>query len=184
MLGLIPLFIQLALVFGIIQVVYNPLKYILGISDADILALTTIAQDILKTQELGPSVGLTIVELVHNAQHTAAFAQVVSANTIETIFAFDTYFLGINLALVPTFTSILVLLPILSGLSALLLCIVQNKENVLQQQQGFWGKWGHGNIFNPIFTLFCIYSTGRCWYVLDFWKYSCCPSNLHSERNV
>ena len=50
-------------------------------------------------------------------------------------------FLGINLSIVPVISSILVLVPALSGISSLLLSVLQNRYNVLQREQGTVSKW-------------------------------------------
>ena len=51
-------------------------------------------------------------------------------------------FLGMNLSETPSASDLTVLIPILSGLSALALCLVQNRFNVLQETAGFASKWG------------------------------------------
>ena len=50
----------------------------------------------------------------------------------------DSGFFGIDLFLVPKS----MLIPISSIISTILLCIIQNKYNVISREQGFLGKWG------------------------------------------
>jgi len=55
----------------------------------------------------------------------------------------DMNFIGINLSLVPNEAKgILILSPIIAGLSAWLLCVVQNASNVLQSEQSKANKYG------------------------------------------
>jgi YidC/Oxa1 family membrane protein insertase len=63
-------------------------------------------------------------------------------DVIKKITKIHSSFLGLDLSQAPTFTNITIIVPIISGLSALALCMVQNRYNVLQAEQGFLGKWG------------------------------------------
>ena len=55
----------------------------------------------------------------------------------------DMHFLGVDLSLVPAERKgLLVLSPILAGLSAWAMCAVQNAANVLQAEQDAWNKYG------------------------------------------
>ena len=56
-------------------------------------------------------------------------------------------FLGIDLFSVPEN----LLVPALAIISTFLLCIIQNKYNVISREQGFWGKWGV-TVFLVVFT--------------------------------
>lgn len=52
-------------------------------------------------------------------------------------------FCGINLSLIPSEMGIVLLYsPIVAGLSAWILCVVQNSRNVLQAEQSMWNKFG------------------------------------------
>jgi YidC/Oxa1 family membrane protein insertase len=65
-----------------------------------------------------------------------------SAALIAQVTALDMNFLGLDMSVVPWLVWPFALYPLLSGLSALALCAFQNRYNVLQLNQGFWGKWG------------------------------------------
>ncbi|MBN7774041.1 membrane protein insertase YidC [Clostridium aminobutyricum] len=151
--GCLPMLIQIPIIIGIIYVIYNPLKYLLGVNATTINALNSVAMKILGVNELGHSGTLTVVELIQNQKYTHFFSAVTSENIINLIRQFDTSFMGLNLSLTPTFESSLMIIPILSALSALLLCLVQNRENVLQQEQGALSKWGM-TIFLVLFSLY------------------------------
>lgn len=52
-------------------------------------------------------------------------------------------FCGINLSLIPSEMGVVLLYsPIVAGLSAWILCVVQNSRNVLQVEQSMWNKFG------------------------------------------
>lgn len=52
-------------------------------------------------------------------------------------------FCGINLSLIPSEMGVVLLYsPIVAGLSAWILCVVQNSRNVLQAEQSMWNKFG------------------------------------------
>jgi YidC/Oxa1 family membrane protein insertase len=152
-LGCLPMLIQLPIIIGIIYVVYDPLKHLLGFDPETIAALKEVAAGILGVDDLGPSGALAIVDLVKNSQYTFLFSDAVSDQVIESILRFDTNFMGLDLSLVPTFTTGLVVIPALSTISAFALCLIQNKENVLQQEQGAWSKWGM-TVFLVLFSLY------------------------------
>ena len=76
-------------------------------------------------------------------------------DVIQRIQQFDMYFCGINLSAVPDLHiwNLLLLVPLIAGASSALLCICQNRVNVLQREQGFWGKWGMA-VFLVLFSLY------------------------------
>lgn len=152
-LGCLPMLIQLPIIIGIIYVVYDPIKHLLGFDPETIAALQRVTMGILGVDDLGPSGALTIVDLAKNSQYTSMFADVVPSQAIQSIIQFDTSFMGLDLSLVPTLTTGLVIIPILSTISAFALCLIQNKENVLQQEQGAWSKWGM-TVFLVLFSLY------------------------------
>jgi len=97
LLGLVPLLLQLFLLIGVLQVMYRPLQHVLGYNAATI-------SELLYGIPSGPA-----------AQITAA-AGVIDMN-----------FLGINIGLTPSFAHpVLMLIPLLSGLTALAFCLFQN----------------------------------------------------------
>ena len=56
---------------------------------------------------------------------------------------FDQTFLYMcNIYLRTDIFNMLLLIPVLAGISALIMCIEQNRVNVLQLEQGFFGRWG------------------------------------------
>ncbi len=149
--GTIPLLIQLPLIFGLIDVVYRPLKHILHFSQKAIDVFTAKTMELTGLANLGSSPELTILRNVADPANYDAYMSCQGgalsgsdvSQMIEKMRSIDMNFLGFDLSAVPSFAlNLLVLIPVLAGLSALIMCIVQNKINVLQIEQGFLARWG------------------------------------------
>lgn len=146
--GILPLLVQIPLILGLIDVIYKPIQHLLHIDAPTIKALTIRTAEVLGVppDSLGFGAQQRILETVQN--NPSAFADLPmpdgeSVNSvISQITTIDLSFLGINLAAVPQFNDLTIIIPILSGLSALVLCLVQNRYNVLQAEAGFLSKWG------------------------------------------
>lgn len=156
--GILPLLIQIPIILGLICVIYNPLQHLLHLDVATIRTLVDATANYLGTPvaELGTGAQLAVMELVkHNPAALAGLPGMESA--LAQIAAVDLDFLGVDMAMVPSFSVPLTLLyPILSGSSALLLSVAQNKFYVLQINAGFWGKWGTA-LFLTLFSFYFAY---------------------------
>ncbi len=143
MAGVWPLLLQLPIILGLIDVVYKPLKHLLHIPADTISSLTEKAAELTgKTVEaLGSTAQLTVVEQV--AKNPEAFSM-FDADVISAVSGMKMDFLGINLAATPSITvlNLVFLVPIAAGLSALIMCWIQNKINVLQIEQNKLSQWG------------------------------------------
>jgi|LSQX01.1.fsa_nt_gb YidC/Oxa1 family membrane protein insertase len=136
--GIVPLLVQIPIILGLIHVIYHPLQHLLMLDSSVIASLLerTAALSGTTTSGLGTSAELAVLEAVQtNLSH---FSGMVGINEI---LAMDLRFLGQSMAEVPTISSITVLYPILSGISALVLALYQNKHNVLQRTQGAVSRW-------------------------------------------
>ncbi len=149
--GLLPLFIQIPLIFGLINVVYNPLEHILHLPQDVINAFIMKASEILGTSDLGSSPQLRIVDLLRSPELIPRFQELSASissvdidHVISDIRSIDMDLFGINLASIPSITSfdILWLIPLLAGLSAFLMCAEQNRINVLQMEESKLSQWG------------------------------------------
>lgn len=148
--GILPLFLQIPLILGLINVIYNPLQHLLHVSPDVISLLADKTMELTGVADLGYGGQLTIMETVQ--KHPEAFLALPGVSEIvEQIKQADLMFLGINLSEVPKWASATVLVPLLSGASALILSLVQNSVNVLQKEQGAVGKWAM-TIFLVVFS--------------------------------
>ena len=131
--GLLPMFIQLFLVMGMIQVMYRPLQHLLHF-DADVISAITTAANSLFETSVRNAEQLRALQAISNPANTGIFEAALSAfPNAETILAaargVDLNFFGMNLGEVPSLKvfSIALLIPLFSGLSALVLCLIQGR---------------------------------------------------------
>lgn len=128
-LDMIPLLIQIPLVLGLVGVVYRPLSYVLHLDGTDISALNDWLVNTLGVTDAGSTWQLTVLENIKNGMTPEG----ISPDVITRIRELNMNFLGLDLGTTPSFTGSLILLivPVLAGLSAWLLCYAQTKINVL-----------------------------------------------------
>ena len=145
MAGTIPLLLQLPIILGLLDVVYKPLKHILHFTPELQRAFVerTAQFAAITVENLGTTAQLTAVEWVRAAPEQ--FAALPGAEeAVARIQGLNMTLFGINLAETPSVHTLdaLFLIPVLAGLSALLMCWVQNKVNVLQIEQNRLSQWG------------------------------------------
>lgn len=123
--GCLPMLIQFPILFGLIDVIYNPLKHIMRFSGD----LIDQAMEIVNS--LGMKVSLysreiTVIQAVK--EQPDAFSA-LGGDFISKIQGFNFHFLGMDLSQVPTFTlNLLILIPILSGVTSILVSWVSTKQ--------------------------------------------------------
>ncbi len=137
LLSVIPLAIQIILLFAVLYIIKEPLTHILRLSDDVCKALaSSIGADYRADQ-------LAIVRAVLDGRIVASSFTGETAATVNLIGGFQLDFLGISLDSVASQTGGLYLLvPFAAALSSYLLCAVQNAANVIQMEQGKLNKWG------------------------------------------
>lgn len=125
MAGCLPMVVQFALLFGIIDVIYNPLKHLLHIP-ADLIKS---ASDLLGP---GSDAQFKIIDAIQNG--STQFSAIFNPDQIEKIANLNIHILGINMSIIPKFEfSWMVLIPIISGLTALLMSVISMK---IQEKNG------------------------------------------------
>ena len=141
LLSIIPLVIQIILLFAVLYIIKEPLTYILNIPN-----------DVCKTlaEAVGPNVNymddqLAVIRAVQdgtvNASAYAGNEAVLSA--INAINGFSLDFIGIRLDAVTTQVwGWYILVPFAAAISAYFMCFVQNAVNVVQMEQGKFNKYG------------------------------------------
>lgn len=145
MAGVWPLLLQLPIIFGLLDVVYKPLKHILHVPAQLQQSFVQKTADLMSATvaELGTTAQLTVVEMVRSAPE--AFMDIPgAAAVVQAIQDMRLDFFGISLTQTPNIAVLdaLFLVPVLAGLSALLMCWNQNKINVLQIEQSKLSQWG------------------------------------------
>ncbi|MBR3971655.1 MAG: membrane protein insertase YidC [Ruminococcus sp.] len=151
--SLVPLIIQIILLMGVVGVIYNPMNHLFRMPDEFISAANTIT-----IEEFNPDISeedsalqlYTVENIktpeyrpVYEASLSAEFPDMDVTSYLDTIEDFNLQFLGINLSHNPSIVmGITIIVPLIAGFSSYLLCIAQNKSNVLQAEQGKGNKWG------------------------------------------
>jgi len=137
MLGLVPMMIQLVLLMGVIDAIYKPLSHIFRIS-SDMLSMVIAKFSELSgmSQEIN-SIQIAIVDCIKKNTYFEELGSILGAELMNEIQFFHMDFAGINLADVPgKVGGGLIAVPLLAAFCAWLLCVVQDKINVLQSEQG------------------------------------------------
>lgn len=154
-LSVVPLLLQLALVMGVLGVVYSPLTYVLGISSEDVSILGSRLTDTMNITDAGNSAQIRITELLHSG---ASAPDGLSSGVLESIMDFELNFMGIDLGAVPRPLNdpMQIIIPLLAGLSAYILCYAQNRINILQMTAGRLNTIGT-TVFMVGFSLYLVF---------------------------
>ena len=144
LLSLVPLLIQIVLLMAVVFIIYNPLDYLLAIPSEVSNALGAH----LGISPESSSFQLEIIRAIREgAISSASVVEGVSpqalAEVCQSAVALDMSFLGFDVSLIPSVAmGIYVLVPVIAGVSAWLLCFTQNASNVIQHEQGKLSKYG------------------------------------------
>lgn len=137
--GCLPLLIQFPILFGLIDVVYNPLNHILRLSTGVIETIKSVFSLGFSADQL-KSLGMTEqLKMVSDVQSNQAFyLPFLGAENVEKITSLNYNFLGIDLMMVPQWSMLtgifsggfnpVVLIPILSGLTSLAMAIISSRN--------------------------------------------------------
>lgn len=141
MLSLVPLALQIVLLLGVVYIINRPLSYLFGISDE---AVALLAQAVGANTE-SSSFQLEILAALKNGtlNYVPGVDPSVMADLVGKVGSFDLTFCGLDLTGVPTaMNGVYYLVPLVAGLSSLVLCLAQNASNVLQHEQSNINKYG------------------------------------------
>lgn len=135
-LGTVPLLIQIPLVLGLVYVIYRPLSFVLQIDGSIIDSMKDWLINVVQSTKTEDNIYQ--VEIINKIKDGILPEGSSFASAIADIKALDMHFLGFDLSRSPSIKSMdkYILVPILSGVSAWLLCVVQNKINILQMAAG------------------------------------------------
>ena len=145
LLSTIPLIIQVILLMGVIEVIYKPFTYIFSCTQGSIQGILNLTSQLTGMELSNSSIQLAAVEAIQNPDFLPMFRDLGPAYTeiIDRALHFDMSFLGLSIGWIPwTHGSFALLVPVVAGFSAWLMCFIQNKDNVLQAEQSKWNKYG------------------------------------------
>ena len=142
--SLIPLFVQIFLLLGLVEVINKPITYIANVPKDKVESLVEIALD--KHDDLNPessSLELTVFNDIKSGNHLKKYNKVIDSETSQRISNINMNFFGFDLTWVASsIRGKSWLVPIFAGISAWLLCVAQNAINVLQAEQSKFNKYG------------------------------------------
>ena len=151
--SLIPLAIQIALLLGVVNVIYHPITYILRAPQEVTDRFVEIVLD--ENPELDPesnSLELMVVDDIQDSEngHIDSYLALIEQEpslpvqqTVDQIKEFNMTFLGLNLSWIASVRGgISIMAPLLAAFSALLLSVAENAVNVLQHEESLFSKYG------------------------------------------
>ena len=144
---MLPLIIQIILLMGVVAVIYCPMSYILRVPPQVVESFETMAlENHSELDSESRSLQLSIIDDIqsNNEELLAQYKEVDESDCyISQIRSFNMSLLGLNLSwTAANRMGISIAAPVFAAFSAWLLSVVENKANVLQQEQGFMGKYG------------------------------------------
>lgn len=144
--SLVPLVVQIVLLLGVVEVINHPLTYITRSGSDNISAMVNVAlENNEKLDSESSSLEISVVEDIQNGRYIEQYSicTAEAPKIIDSVKSFKMKFCGFDLGWVAvTNKGIALWIPIIAGLSALILCIAQNAINVLQAEQSNWNKYG------------------------------------------
>lgn len=142
--SIIPLLIQIFLLIGLVEVINQPLTHILKFPTEISEQLTMVALDTNSGLEAeSSSLELAVVNDIKNNKNIEKYQEVLNdSKSIEDIQNLNLNFLGMDLSWVAVQEwGIAILIPLIAGFSAWILCVAQNMMNVLQIHQSKFNKY-------------------------------------------
>ena len=142
--SLIPLIIQIVLLIGLVEVINHPLTHIVNIKAKDTEALVNITlENNNKINKESSSLEIEVVKSIKNNINIDKYKEIINEDKIQEIQSLNLKFLGFDLSFIASVEKgIAWIIPIIAGLSSLVLCIGQNKMNVLQKYQTKFNQYG------------------------------------------
>lgn len=133
----IPLLVQIILLMAVVYIIKQPLSHILRLDAGTIAELAKLAGvgDVMEDQ-------LTIVQMVQAGTLPAAAGESLTA-ALAAIKGLDMHFCGFDLGVIASEVwGRYIWVPVIAGVSSLILCVVQNMINILQVEQSKFSKYG------------------------------------------
>ena len=157
----LPMLIQFPILFGMLDVIYYPIKHMLRLPAETINEAITIATGILGEGNLNAySKEISVISAVR--QNAAPFYEGLGAEVADKILNFDFTMFGLNLFDQPTLTPegksmglyfALLLIPILSGLTSLLMSLITKQSTASTTDGQLAGMNNSMMIMMPVMSI-------------------------------
>lgn len=146
----IPMLIQIVLLMGLVQVIYNPLTHLFHVDPAVSNEMVSLTCELTGADIEASSIQMSVVDAVKNPEYYDAFMSLQSkfpetdfGTLLPRIQDTNMSLFGMSLGLVPSIAlGMTLLMPLAAAIAAWILCIGQNKLNPLQAEQSNWNKIG------------------------------------------
>ena len=140
--SIIPLVLQIVLLLGLVQVINKPITYILNYDTKVTNKYVEVLSKKDKTIDKKDS-AIEVLVVKDIKKDKEAYYNIDKKERIDKIDNLSFKFLGFDLSYVAAIEKgIAYIIPLIAGLSALILCIGQNVMNVLQKEQSNANKYG------------------------------------------
>lgn len=148
--SIIPLLIQIVLLMGLVQVIYNPLTHLFHLPQELCTEMVNLTGQLTGADITSSSIQMTVVDAVKNPAYQDAFLNMAEqfpkvdmSTVLAEIQAVNMSLFGLSLGIVPvTALGVTLLMPVAAALAAWVLCIGQNRLNPLQAEQGKFNQIG------------------------------------------
>ena len=149
--GCLPMLITFLVLFGLIDVIYKPMTHILGMS-SDLIAQ---AQGIMEGLGVAFSHYSPQTSIITSVQANPEAYSALGQDFINAVQSFDLNFLGINLGETPSLAlNIMVLIPILSGVTAFLSSWIAMKNSPTPMEGPGAGTMKTMMLISPLMSLY------------------------------
>ena len=141
--SLIPLVIQLVILIGLVEVINHPLTHIVGINKEEKHQVINIAlKNNKELNEESSSLELNVLKDIKDDKYIEEYKEVLGVEKIKEVKDLNVKFLGLDLTWIANKEKGLkYLIPIVAALSAFVMCMAQNRMNVLQSAQSKYNKY-------------------------------------------
>lgn len=140
--SIIPLVVQIVLLLGLVQVINKPITYVLNYNNKTISKYT----EVLTTKDKSinkENSAMEILVVKDVKKDKTLYYDIDKKENVNNINKLSLNFLGFDLSDVAAREKGLAyLVPLIAGLSSLILCLCQNRMNVLQKEQSKFNKYG------------------------------------------
>lgn len=159
----LPMLLQMLVLFGIIDVVYYPLRHLLGIPrDVISQAIKVLAEAHVKVTSGAELLIINIIQGHSDVANPDIFNGVFNEDMLNKISNFDLNFLGFNMGVNPQFSWPTILIPIISGLTSIGVTILtlklQKKNGMMADGQSGMGMMKGMMYIMPIFSTWIAFS--------------------------
>lgn len=142
--SIIPMLIQIVLLMGLIQVIYNPLTHLFHVNPQVSTEMVSLTHELTGADLESSSIQMTVVDTIKNEAYVDKFLKLQEKfpdtdmkELVAEIQDTNMSLFGFSLGDIPSSKrGLTLLMPIVAAMAAWILCVGQNRLNPLQAEQG------------------------------------------------